>query len=511
MLKGTLWLSFSRIIVISACLSLGCDSSPPATPSDWPTSTPERQGIDSEALADVVERIDRESLPVDSLLVARNGSLVLDAYFYPYLGDRPHDVRSVTKSITSTLVGIAVDEGLLKVDQPIVSLFPNIDASWHDIELGHLLSMTSGLACGFTPDEPELNEMIGSEDFVEYALNLPVAGVPGTAFNYCSPGSHLLSAIVTQVTGMSTHGFAQERLFGPLGIAESTWPTDPQDVSRGWGDLQLYPRDMAKIGQLFLDGGEWNGTQIVSAEWVERATGSVVTAGADGTGYGYQWWIPSGPLDGIYEAVGLGGQAIVVWPENELVIVFTGRGVDMRGDIIPLLVAALEPEGPTEPNPEGNARLNAAIAQALEPPAARELPELPDAAKAMSNKLYLLEDNPFDTRCVSLGFVSGSEVAAFELTTSTGTFRMQVGMDGVPRFSEDSPTDFPIGLLGEWVSPDVFVLLYDEVAGTNHLRIQVRVGEGADSVEVEFSDRVGSFPTTAVQGTHAESCGSARA
>jgi CubicO group peptidase (beta-lactamase class C family) len=476
------------------------------TSADWPTSTPEEQGIDSEALADLVEKIDRENLPIDSLLMARRGSLVLDAYFYPYLGDRPHDVRSVTKSITSTLVGIVVDEGLLEADQPIVSLFPEIDASKQDIQLRHLLSMTSGLDCGYTEGEQELSEMIGSENFVEYALDLPVAVPPGTSFAYCSPGSHLLSAIVTQVTGMSTLEFAQERLFGPLGIPESTWPTDPQGVSRGWGDLQLYPRDMAKIGQLFLDGGEWNGNRIVSAEWVEQATHSVVNASADGTGYGYQWWILSGPLDGIYEALGLGGQAILVWPENDLVVVFTGRGMDVRGDIIRLLVGALESEGPTEPNPDGNARLDAAIAQALEPPEAQSVPELPDTAKTMSNNLYRLDDNPFDTRCVLLRFDSKSDVA-FERTTTSGTFQMRVGMDGVPRFSDDSPTGFPIGLLGEWVSPDVFLLLYDEVAaGTNHLRIQVSVAEGADSIEVEFSDPGGSFPTTSVPGTVVQTC-----
>ncbi|MDH3201302.1 MAG: beta-lactamase family protein [Myxococcales bacterium] len=493
------------LVAMVAALSLGCGPSTPAMSSDWPTSTPEEQGIDSEALADLVERIDLENLPVDSLLMARNGSLVLDAYFYPYLGDRSHDVASVTKSITSTLVGIAVDEGLLEIDQLIVSLFPDIDASKHEIELRHLLSMTSGLACGYAPGEQELFEMIGSENFVEYALDLPVAVAPGMTFAYCSPGSHLLSAMVAQVTGMSTLEFARERLFGPLGIVESIWPTDPQGVPRGWGDLQLHPRDMAKIGQLFLDGGEWNSTQIVSAEWVAQATRTVVAGGVDGTGYGYQWWILPGAFDGIYEARGRGGQAISVWPENELVVVFTGRGVDVRGDITPLLFAALKSAGAIEPNPDGNARLDAAIAQALKPPAARLIPELPTTADLMSSKLYRLDDNPFDTRCVLLRFDSASDVA-FELTTTSGTFEMRVGMDGVPRFSDDSPTGIPVGLVGEWTSPNVFLLLYDEVAGPNHLRIEVSVGEGADSIDLEFRDPGGYFPTTTVQGTVVLSC-----
>ncbi len=505
--KTSLLADFRFLTAIAACLSFGCGScTPSTTPVDWPTSTPERQGIDSEALSDLVERIDREELPVDSLLVARNGSLVLDAYFYPYLGDRPHDVASVTKSITSTLVGIAVDEGLLEVGQPIVSLFPDVDASKQDIEVAHLLSMTSGLACGFAPGEQELFEMIASTDYVQYALDLPVAVAPGTTFAYCSSGSHLLSAIVTQVTGMSTLEFAQERLFEPLGIRESTWSTDPQGVARGWGDLQLHPRDAAKIGQLFVDGGKWNGTQVVSAEWIEQATRTVVTAGADGTGYGYQWWILPEPLDDIYEARGRGGQAIVVWPENELVLVFTGRGVDVRGDLAPFLLAALKAEDPIAPNPAGNARLDAAIAQALEPPAAQPVLELPLAAGAISNELYRLDDNPFDTRCVSLRFDSKSDVATFQLTTSGGMFDMPVGMDGIPRFSDDSPTGIPIGLVGEWVSEDVFLLYYDEVAGPNHLRVRVTVEGDASSIDVEFSDPGGYFPTTTVRGANVPSC-----
>lgn len=505
MLKPFRILGSPSAIMVLAFVSFGCGSTAQGPSAGWSTTTPEAQGIDSDALADIVERIDRENLPIDSLLMARNGSVVLDAYFFPYLGDRTHDVASVTKSITSTLIGIAIDEGLLRVDQPIASLFPELDASKQDIELLHLLSMSSGLACGYAPGEQELFEMIGSENFVDYALELPVQIAPGTGFAYCSPGSHLLSAMITEVTGKSALEFAQDRLFRPLGITESTWPTDPQGVSRGWGDLQLHPRDMAKVGQLFLDGGRWSGTEIVSEEWVAQATETVITVDADGTGYGYQWWILPAPFDGLFEAQGRGGQAIVVWPENELVVVFTGRGVDVRGDIAPLLVAALQPNAPLKPNPEGNARLDAATAQALEPPAPHSVPNLPALADTMSGKLYRLDDNPFDTRCVSLRFDSKSEVS-FALTTSAGTFEMPVGMDGVPRFSGDSPTGIPIGLVGEWTSPSVFLLLYDEVAGPNHLRVEVNVEEGADSIEVEFSDPGEYFPTTAVPGSAVPSC-----
>ncbi|MGB5809245.1 MAG: serine hydrolase [Polyangiales bacterium] len=468
-------------------------------------ATPEEQGFDSEALAGLVEMIDRDELPIDSLLVARHGSLILDAYFYPYVGDRPHDVASVTKSVTSTLVGIAIDDGLLTLEETIGTIFEGVDASKRDIEIRHLLSMTSGLECGLAPGEPELFEMIGSPNFVEYALGLPVAVPPARAFAYCSPGSHLLSAAISRATGESAEAFARERLFGPLGMSKISRPTDTQGVSRGWGDLQLHPRDMAKIGQLFLDRGQWRGAEIVSSSWVAAATENVITADADGTGYGFQWWISPPPFDGIYEARGRGGQAILVWPDNDIVVVFTGRGVDVRLDVAQLLLAAFATDGPLAPNPGSNERMTAAIEQALAPPLATPVPDLPPAAIAMSGRRYRLDDNAFDTRCVLLRFDSKSDVT-FALTTQGGTYEMPVGMDAVPRFGDESPTGIPIGLVGTWTSPDVFVLRYDEISGPNHLRVEVLVGEGADSIAVVFSDPGGYFPTVTVAGVTDEQC-----
>jgi CubicO group peptidase (beta-lactamase class C family) len=287
----------------SACtiLTWGCSTSSsesgPASPgATWPTAAPEEQGFDSALLAQLVEQIHLQDLPVDSLQLVRNGSLILDAYFYPYPDDRMHDVASVTKSVTSTLVGIAVDQGLLTLDQKVVASFPDLvpmppSDGKADIELHHLLTMTSGLDCGRTPGEPELREMMGTDHFVQYALDLPMAVAPGTEFAYCSPGSHLLAAMITEAAGSSALDFARDNLFGPLGIVGAEWAQDPQGVNHGWGDLQIHPRDLARIGLLFLNEGDWNGVQVVSKDWVAEATRSLVTVDIDGTGYGYQWWV----------------------------------------------------------------------------------------------------------------------------------------------------------------------------------------------------------------------------
>lgn len=487
-----------------------CQSSSEAPGDEWPTSPPEEQGFDSAGLASVVEQIDSEGLPIDSVQIVRNGVLIVDAYFYPYLGEQPHDIASVTKSVTSTLVGIAVDQELLDLDQGVTDFFgdlapPPTGDGKENIDLEHLLTMSSGLACGYLPGEQELYAMIASVDYVEYALELPMATTPGSAFAYCSPGSHLLSAMVSSVAEQTTHAFAITNLFEPLGIAQSVWPNDPQGVNHGWGDLQLHPRDMARIGQLFLNDGAWNGEQIVSSTWVDAATQPYLSTGPDGTGYGYQWWILAGELEGLYEAQGRGGQAIMVWPDKDVVAVFTGRGIDVRSDIAPLLAAALQSDEALEPNAEGFARLTQAIEEATKPPPAKPVPDLPPMAAAVSGKIYRLEPNQFDVRCISLLFESPSDVM-FTLTVGEGSFELPVGMDGVPQFSESGPTGIPVGVTGEWTAPLVFEMSYDEVAGLNHLQIRGDFPPDADSVTLSFADPAGAFPPQVVPAAAAPSC-----
>lgn len=495
------------------CLCWGCSSSKSESAEpldDWPTAPPEEQGFDSAELAGTVEQIKELNLPIDSLQLVRNGVLILDAYFYPYLGDRTHDLASVTKSVTSTLVGIAVDQGQLTLDQGMIASFPELvpvppTDGRAEIDVRDLITMTSGLDCGLTPGEPELNEMRGTDHYVQYALELPLAGAPGSRFAYCSPGSHVLSAMVAKAAQASTLDFANENLFSPLGITDVAWPTDPQGVNHGWGDLQLHPRDMARLGLLFLNEGSWNGVQVVSKAWVDEATRAHVLANPDGTGYGYKWWVLAGAFEGAYEARGRSGQAIIVWPDKDIVAVFTGRGLDVRDQIAPLLVSAMKSDSALEPNPEANAQLRQAIAGAAEPPPAKPVPALPPIAETVSGKVYRLADNQFGVSCISLRFDSASDVW-FDLTLGSDLFALPVGMDGVPRFSDAGPTGIPVGVLGEWTEPTVFSVEYDELGGSNHLRIRGEFSENAESVELEFTDPGEYFPAQTVSGSSVPSC-----
>lgn len=237
-----------------------------ATPDDWPTtgwrvSTPEQQGMDTGKLAEMVEHIQQQEYAIDSVTIIRNGFLVLDAYFYPFQKGLTHPLFSCTKSVTSALIGIALEKGhLVSVTQPIHELFPqrtiaNVDARKRAITLEHLLTMASGLDCrdSYKYQWAGLHALRQSADWAQSVLDLPMTAEPGARFEYCNGVSYLLSVILQQATGMRALDFARTHLFGPLGITEGQWRTSPQDVNIGWSDMWLTPYDMAKIGWLYLN------------------------------------------------------------------------------------------------------------------------------------------------------------------------------------------------------------------------------------------------------------------
>ncbi len=240
---------------------------------EWRTATPESQGLDSQALASAIAQVREKQWGTHSLLVIRHGFVVADADFYPYRSTAPHDVASVTKTITSTLTGVAVANRILRLDQPVLSFFPkespaDADERKRAITVENLLRMESGLDCGFLPGEQELERMKRSANWVAFALALPMKYDRGTRPSYCSPGYHLLGSVIGAAAKTSELDFGRKYLFDPLDIKDVVWGDDPQGRSHGWGDSHFYPRDIAKLGYLYLHGGEWKGQQIVPRDWV---------------------------------------------------------------------------------------------------------------------------------------------------------------------------------------------------------------------------------------------------
>jgi CubicO group peptidase (beta-lactamase class C family) len=467
----------------------------PAAATEWRSSTPEEHGVDSALLADALIAI-RDQIPyIHSVTVVQDGSLVLDAYFYPYDGSSPHDVASVTKSITTTLVGIAVDQGLLSLDDSVLSFFADREIANRDerkerITVGDLAAMTSGLACEAEPDEPTLAAMEASPDYVQFALDLPMAAEPGTTFAYCSPGTHLLSAILTQATGVTEFEFAQRELFGPLGFGTVYWPEDPQGFSHGWGDAVVHPRDLAKLGQLFLDGGRWNGKRIVSRAWVTEAVTSHASFGG-GTGYGLGWWIEHDPTPGGGEfgALGRGGQFVTVTVALDLVVVLTGGAGDFDDSDVTALIGPtiVDPTSPLPANPGAVARL-AATLEALQTPPEPQPVALPDTATTVSGARYLFEPgNVVGVESLRLTFDESAE-ADLTVTFANGMdpFAGPVGLDGVLRTSPGE-WDLPVGMRGAWTDPQTFVLERDEIANNGALLVTAHF-EG-DQVVVEVRER----------------------
>ncbi len=295
---------------------------------EWPTSAPETQGLRSDVLADMMAHIEDRSLHIDSILIVRNGHLVLDAYFWPFKQGEKHIIHSCTKSVMSALIGIAIDKGYIQgADQPIMDFFPDNTLTRRDrrkalITLENLLTMTSGLKCrdSYLYRWKGLFEMRASADWGQYVLDLPMVETPGERFEYCNGVSYLLSVIIQSATQMRTLAFARQHLFEPLGIQDVGWDTSPQGVDIGWGEMRLKPQDMARFGWLYLNEGRWADKQIVPKAWVEASTRGHIDATLFDH-YGYQWWIDGA---GYYVALGFKGQRIFVVPQKNMVAVFTG-------------------------------------------------------------------------------------------------------------------------------------------------------------------------------------------
>jgi len=292
-----------------------------------------------------------------SILVVRQGKLVFEEYFAgtmfslaQYTGgvgfnrDDTHNLASVTKSFTTTLIGMAIDKGdIPSVSSKVFDFFPehahlvDQDPRRGDMTIEHLLLMKSGIQWNdletYSYDDPrnDLIQMWSSDDPIGYALSRDLEAAPGATFEYCNANTNILGEIVRRATGIPLDQFSREYLFDPLGVADLEWQTMPNNVVFASGDLRLRPRDMAKFGLLFLQMGKWEGGKVVSEGWVEAATARHVVPDGDhawADGYGYGWWhwdlFSEGRFYQTYQASGWGGQWIVVIPESDMVVVSTG-------------------------------------------------------------------------------------------------------------------------------------------------------------------------------------------
>ncbi|MEN8143957.1 MAG: serine hydrolase [Gemmatimonadota bacterium] len=268
--------------------------------------------------------------PISSLLVAQGGRLIVERYYRGMRADRATNLKSVSKTLLSPLIGIAIEEGHLSgPNQPLSELLPEYferldrpgeDTRKRDIELQHVLSMTAGIQ---TTSFGNYGAWLSSRDWVWDQLRRPMVCDPGRCFEYSTGNTHLLGAILTQRTGMSLRDYAQSRFFSALEIRLPRWDQDPQGRYLGGNNMALTPRDLLKFGQVYLDGGSYNGRQLISADWINSSWQPRLSSPWNGHRYGYLWWNERWGGETAYFAWGYGGQYLVVVPELQLVAVVT--------------------------------------------------------------------------------------------------------------------------------------------------------------------------------------------
>jgi len=447
-----------------------------------------------DILARMLAEIQQQGAMIDSLTLIRNGYLVLEAGQWPYRTDTPHIIHSCTKSVTSALVGIALEKGLISsVRKPVLEFFDyesilNLDQGKKSLCLEDLLTMTTGLACrdSYVHRWRGLGAMMTSQDWVRFMLDLPMVEKPGEWFEYCNGASFLLSAIIQKTARMTTLDFARMHLFKPLGIDRVRWQANPQGITIGWGQLWLEPRDMAKFGWLYLKGGLWAGEQVVPAEWVKASTKGRVEAGTLSERYGYQWWVDS---EGYYAAMGFGGQFIFVVPEKNLVAVFTGalspREFSLPERLLNKYVLPAVAPGPLEARPEDKAKLDSLLVAMESGPEPSPVPDLPQRAVQISGRTYTFEPNRMKLKDMAFTFRPGEKECQAEMTVPKGTYTSAVGLDGRYRISDSDRGSW--AYKGSWETADRFAVTY-RVLGYTSQGQAVFDFEG-EKVKVGITDR----------------------
>lgn len=269
-----------------------------------------------------------DSFPLLSSVIVRNGYIVDEYYKDGYDENSVFVLNSASKSVTSALIGIAVDMGLIEsVDVPISTYFPQVlenGGYWAEITIRHLLTHTSGIDMSDTADWYDWRS---SANWVQYILDRSVTSRPGTVFNYSTGNTHLLSAILQQASGMTLEEFGKRYLFDPMEMNSASVSADAQGISDGGNGVSMNIYDMAKFGMLYLNGGEWQGSQLVSQDWVTQSTTVQFERDSGSADYGYQWWVRTfGDHDyPAYFAQGHAGQYIFVVPDLQLVIAMTSN------------------------------------------------------------------------------------------------------------------------------------------------------------------------------------------
>lgn len=427
-------------------------------------STPEAQGIDSQAILAFVEALET-ALPegLHSLMLVRHGAVVAEGWWHPYAPEHPHELFSLSKSFTATAVGLAVAEGRLFLGDPVLSFFDDeapqkVSKYLAAMEVRHLLSMSTG------HDKDTMGALFQRRDgsWIKAFLKLPVKYKPGTHFFYNTGASYMLSAIVQRVTGMTLMEYLQPRLFEPLGITGATWDTSPQGINMGGFGLSVKTEDIAKFGQLYLQKGLWKGRLILPEAWVGEATAYHIDNAPNVVpdwiqGYGYQFWRCQ-PKN-VYRADGAFGQFCIVMPDQDAVLAMTSGTGDMQG-ILNVVWERLLPVLGTSSLPE-NSVAQTALTEKLSALALSPAQGQTSSLAEPAARKYKLAANAL--RLTSLSFMSTVDGVAIILRGARKKHQIFCGngqwLQGATAFlGEMSANPRPVMASGAWTAPDTYLV-----------------------------------------------------
>jgi CubicO group peptidase (beta-lactamase class C family) len=393
-------------------------------------------------------------------MIVRHGHVVAEGWWVPYAADVPHQLYSLSKSFTSTAIGLAAAEGKLKLTDPVLQYFPDFapaDASDNlkAMRIRDLLIMSTG-----HEKEPSFGDTM--DPWAKSFLAAPVPHKPGTHFLYNSAATYTLAAILQRVTGEGLVDYLQPRLFAPLGIDRPVWDTNPEGIATGGWGLDLRTEDIAKFGQLLLQQGEWNGRQLLPRDWIAEATARQTSNGSDPTndwqqGYGYQFWRcrPSR----VYRGDGAFGQFCIVLPEQDAVVAITAGTPEMQALMNAVwdhLIPAFQP-APLPSDPAGNQQLAARLA-ALSLPPQPATPVSPRAAE-FAGKVYTFAANNDVPGAISYTLSADSNpVFCLQTGDRVQTVACAPGGWTKTRLAFGGRSELPYATSGAWTADDTFTL-----------------------------------------------------
>ena len=437
------------------------------TENNFQRASPEQHGVASAAILEFVNALNRRIHEVHSFMLLRHGTVIAEGWWSPCGQEHPHLLFSLSKSFTSTAVGLAVAEGHFSIDDPVLSFFPDqTPAEVSDLlaamQVRHLLSMSTGQA------EDTWSYMVNRPDgnWIKGFFKVPVLYTPGAHFLYNTGATYMLSAIVQRTTGMKLIDFLKPRLFEPLGIENATWTESPQGITAGGIGLSTKTEDIARLGQLYLQKGLWQGKQVLTEAWVEAAASvQIDNHGMDvdwTQGYGYQFWRCR---HGAYRGDGVFGQYCIVMPEQDAVLAITS-GMDVFDMQQPLnlvwdiLLPAMHPAALSEDLAAQNAlsdKLSGLSMATVRGDASSPL------AAQVSTRTYMLEDNPLQAETIALDFTESQcrvtvKAAAAQETFPCGYGRWEQG--DTTLFSQPLLFDrTPVACSGAWTAEDTFTMV----------------------------------------------------